>query len=238
MPVPDHLVAPAAAAYHAPADRAPSRRRKGGGMAVSIPELQPSVKAKDAVWRLVTGIHWTEAMYLAVANATNQVVELVDGRPVVPPMPTLSHQILLQQAFKPFDAWAMAHGAQVVISAHPTRLAQDRMREPDIAVYLPASLPQLGEQFSGPPDVVVEILSPSTRGTDLGAKRAEYAAAGVREYWVIDPRSARITVQVLVEGEYEPVSVARGEERATSTALPGFELSHAEVNRPPGSPPG
>lgn len=63
-----------------------------------------------------------------------------------------------------------------------------RSREPDLVVILHDRLAQLTEQyFDGVPNLIVEILSPSTRAVDRGAKFVEYEAAGVPEYWVIDP---------------------------------------------------
>ena len=58
--------------------------------------------------------------------------------------------------------------------------------------------------IEGVPDLVVEILSPSTRSRDLGRKMRRYAAAGVRHYWVADPRARTLTPYRLGESGYEP----------------------------------
>ena len=52
------------------------------------------------------------------------------------------------------------------------------------------------------PDMVVEILSKSTRNKDLGIKKDTYEAQGVREYWIIDPWSKSIDVYLLRDGKY------------------------------------
>ena len=54
----------------------------------------------------------------------------------------------------------------------------------------------------GAPDFVVEILSLSTRRRDLSSKRDAYAKFGVKEYWIVDPKSKTVDVYVLQEGRY------------------------------------
>ena len=55
----------------------------------------------------------------------------------------------------------------------------------------------------GAPDMVVEVLSHSTRKKDLTIKKDIYEAQGVREYWIIDPRAKSVTVYLLLDGKYE-----------------------------------
>ena len=55
------------------------------------------------------------------------------------------------------------------------------------------------EKFFGPPDFVIEILSPSTRKKDLTLKLAKYSNAGVRELWYVDPKYRRVTVYDLLD---------------------------------------
>jgi Uma2 family endonuclease len=67
--------------------------------------------------------------------------------------------------------------------------------QPDIIVLLPESQAQPTERgVEGPPDLLIEVLSPSNRGHDLLTKRALYARAGVREYWLIDPEARTIEI--------------------------------------------
>jgi len=60
--------------------------------------------------------------------------------------------------------------------------------QPDILAILPGGLARLAARGTeGPPDLMIEVLSPSNRGHDLLTKRALYGRAGVREYWIVDP---------------------------------------------------
>ena len=86
-------------------------------------------------------------------------------------------------------------------------------------------LTMIGEQIIlGPPDVVVEILSPGTARRDLGIKRDTYQAAGVPEYWIVDPESRSVEVLTLVEQRYERAGLFRENSTLVSGVLQGFTL--------------
>lgn len=81
--------------------------------------------------------------------------------------------------------------------------------------------------IEGPPDLVVEILSPSTRNRDLGTKMEIYARFGVGEYWLLDPLARGITVFVLRGDRYEPLPQEGG--IARSVVLPGLAIDIAAL---------
>ena len=83
-------------------------------------------------------------------------------------------------------------------------------------------------KFVGPPDLVVEVLSPSTRTYDETVKARLYAEAGVPEYWLPDPFARTFQVLVLREGRYEPVAPDdRG--RLRSTIIPDLLVDPAAL---------
>ena len=82
-------------------------------------------------------------------------------------------------------------------------------------------------RIEGAPDLVLEILSPSTRRVDLVRKAALYATAGVREYWLVDPEARSITVSALAGRHFEPV--AASSPVARSSVLPGLEVDAAAL---------
>lgn len=77
------------------------------------------------------------------------------------------------------------------------------------------------------PDLVVEVISPDSRGFDMKTKRVDYEAAGVTEYWLIDPQQRMMQFLVLTEGSYHEAQPDAG--CYTSSALPGFKLDLARI---------
>jgi Uma2 family endonuclease len=169
--------------------------------------------------------HWTEAEYLALD--TNQLVELSDGCLEVLPMPTPYHQLIVDFLHSLLQAFVAAHGAGVVLFAPlPVRLMPGKYREPDIIFLRPGRLQDLHRQPHGA-DLVMEVVSEGdeNRERDLVTKRQEYAAAGIAEYWIVDPQEQRITVLTLdgsvyrVHGEFGPGTTA------ISVLLTGFAVA-------------
>lgn len=112
----------------------------------------------------------------------------------------------------------------MLVAPYRVRLRRGKFREPDILYVGPART--IHARYSEGADLVIEILSPSRqdRQRDLVIKRAEYAAARIPEYWIVDPETTTITVLTLdgdayrVHGEFQPGATA------TSVLLPGFSV--------------
>jgi Uma2 family endonuclease len=196
---------------------------------------------KDALWgaesRLTTEVaeffprqkHWTEDEYFALPD-TLRFVELSKGELIVPPHPTDSHQCVVGTLYELFRSHVKATGLGVVrLGPLPVRLWPDQIREPDIQLLLNEHAARIGEQFWGPPDLVVEVLSPSTRKTDREDKFREYAQAGIPEYWIVDPQAVEIEVYVLRNGVYALLVKAGRGDRVRSQLLDGFEVGADEV---------
>ena len=85
--------------------------------------------------------------------------------------------------------------------------------------------------IQGAPDLLVEILSPSTRRLDMTTKLELYARHGVREYWIADPAAQTIAVMLLKDGQYETVGEYGVQDTLTSPTLEGFSVSLDSVFR-------
>jgi Uma2 family endonuclease len=136
--------------------------------------------------------------------------ELVDGVLVVTPAPGTAHQRCVYRLAALLLAAAVADhdvlGAPYDYLVGPTTLLQ-----PDLLV---ARREDVGEaRLERPPLLVVEVLSPSTRLTDLGTKRLAYEAAGVPAYWLVDPGEPRLTVLGLHDGRYVQEAEVVADER-------------------------
>ena len=92
--------------------------------------------------------------------------------------------------------------------------------QPDIVVLLPESAASgAGRGVEGAPDLLIEVLSPSNRGHDVLTKRALYARAGVREYWIVDPESRVVEVLTLDRDAFHTVQRASGDDPVISSLL-------------------
>jgi len=119
-------------------------------------------------------------------------------------------------------------------SSHGFELPTGDTVEPDasfvsLARWRAASPPILGKVLQVVPDLIVEILSRSTATRDRGEKKAIYAAAGVREYVLVDPRAQTLTVFTLDGLRFDVGRSHAQDEPWESVALPGLALRFADL---------
>jgi Uma2 family endonuclease len=178
---------------------------------------------------------WTEADYLALPE-TNRIVELSEGRLVIPEMPSFSHQYAVGELFAALRAFVRAGRLGTVVMAPlRVRLWPGKFREPDVVYLSRAHHDRRGETYWGVPDLVMEVLSPRTEqssGTeqaDRTDKFAEYARAGVAEYWLASPHERSIEVYVLQEGAYRLLGKWTMGQVASSEILAGFGIEVAAI---------
>ncbi|MBM3242191.1 Uma2 family endonuclease [Candidatus Poribacteria bacterium] len=173
---------------------------------------------------------WTEADYLALPE-TNRIIELSEGRVVMPDMPTTSHQRTVIKLLRLMSDHVEAQGlGEVCVAPLRVHLWPGKFREPDIVFMHRNHADRIGEDYWGIPDLVVEIISPrttqssGTENVDRGEKFVEYAKAGVKEYWLIHPTACTIEVYVLKDGVYHLLDRWGKGEVARSEVLGGFEV--------------
>jgi Uma2 family endonuclease len=163
--------------------------------------------------------------------------EVIRGVLYVTPAPNYKHQFVIMNLAASFHEFLAERELGVVLPAPfdillPREIASPV--EPDLVVFRSGNVPDWGaKSFAGVPDLVVEVLSPSTRSRDRRIKLRAYEEAGVPEYWLVDPDLRSILVYGR-EGHESPggfVERCRGGvgERVTSAVLPGFELEVARL---------
>ncbi len=86
-----------------------------------------------------------------------------------------------------------------------------------------------GANVRGAPDLVVEILSPSSSRRDWKYKRELYAKYGVKEYWIVDPANRIVSVMLLKDGVLEIAGAYVEGDTLASAALEGFEVGVEEI---------
>ena len=101
-------------------------------------------------------------------------------------------------------------------------------RHPDLSLYLTAPPPGQQPWREWIPEIVIEIVSESSRQRDYIAKVSDYWLAGVKEYWIIDPQEQQI--QLCVRGQTEwQMHIRRGQQMITTDLLPDFAAAASLV---------
>ena len=165
------------------------------------------------------------AEYLDLNLRTNLLIERVDGRLEYLPMPSRRHQGAVWHMADALRDHAKGEGldAGVVFSPFPI-IVNGRERQPDVLFVRDGADPRCDEAPWTWADLLVEVVSPDNPLRDIRDKRIDYAAAGVPEYWIVDPRPRFRSVTVLtLEGtEYREHGVFGEGETASGPLLPGF----------------
>jgi Uma2 family endonuclease len=128
---------------------------------------------------------YREGDYLALPEEPR--CELLYGRLLVTPAPTLRHQLVSGRVFRILADYADRNGGHAFYAPVDVVLANHSIVQPDVIYVTKARSSILGTRVEGAPDLTVEILSPGTARRDLGAKLRLYAESGVPEYWIVDP---------------------------------------------------
>jgi Uma2 family endonuclease len=132
--------------------------------------------------------------------------EIIDGDHYMNPAPSPYHQTLSKRLqYQLYSKIELPGLGQVFDAPIDVQLSEHDIVRPDLIVVLPDSQARITpSRIKGPPDLVVEILSPSTAGNDQGLKRTVYEKFGVREYWIVDPTENTLTLLESIDGTYRP----------------------------------
>ena len=120
--------------------------------------------------------------------------ELVRGELFVTPPPAVSHEEVVARLTRILVPFVAAHHIGNVYYPRAVVQFQGSQVEPDLMVRPPHPHPDGGWAVWPVPFLVIEIISPSTRRRDHEQKKSHYLAAGVAEYWIVDPELSNITV--------------------------------------------
>lgn len=148
------------------------------------------------------------------------------------PAPSTTHQQVLWRITKSIGRVQYLEKCDVFIAPFDVRLFPDDQKtvvQPDICIVCDSS--KLDEKgCDGAPDLIIEILSPSTASKDLKEKYDIYEKAGVKEYWTVDTFDGLINVYVLNKnGKYQAYKPYTVHEKVVSRTIPGLEIELNEI---------
>lgn len=160
--------------------------------------------------------------------------QLIEGKLSMSPSPNRYHQVICRNLLVLLTEFLDRNPLGEVFQApSDVYLTDYDVYQPDLFYVSAANAAILTEQgAAGPPELVVEILSPATARLDRDIKRKVYAQAGVKELWLVDPEQKVVQVyQLSPEAEGPPTSHRLGT-AFTSPLLPGLLIPTARVFRP------
>ena len=153
--------------------------------------------------------------------------EVIDGELYLTPPPIVIHQRGGGRLYLVIGKYLDEHPIGEVFMA-PIGVTLDGANglQPDIVYVSNERRGVIKERgIEGVPDLVVEVLSPSTEARDRGVKWRRYAAAGVPNYWLLAPRTLSLEVYALADAGYEPVGTHGPGSVFSPVLFPGLEIS-------------
>lgn len=157
--------------------------------------------------------------------------ELLDGVPYMQAAPSRIHQEISMELSTQFHNYLKGKTCRVFAAPFCVRLDMEKndydiknVVEPDITIVCDST--KLDERgCKGSPDMIIEILSPSTAKKDRVDKFNKYEKAGVKEYWVVEPDQKLVSVFLLQEnGRYGRTEMYTNEDNIKISIFPNFEI--------------
>lgn len=152
--------------------------------------------------------------------------ELIDGQLLVTPAPIPLHQLAVARLYERLAA-AAPEDTVVLFAPVDWKISELSVVEPDVLVTRPDDVS--GAFLQDTPLLVVEVLSPSTRLTDLGSKRMLYERTGVADYWIVDPKVPRLMALRLDGDTYREIAIIEGSEVHHATTPFAVQIRPADL---------
>ena len=165
-----------------------------------VDDLSGAVRDERGEHGLLPGHYTRQGQYTLTdyyALPDEQRVELIDGVLYDMATPTYAHQFIAGDVYAQMLAFHNQRKGPCIPMIAPFDVQLDRddktMMQPDVLIVCDRSK-IIRRCVFGAPDLVVEVLSPSTRKKDMSLKLSKYISAGVREYWIIEPDTRKVVV--------------------------------------------
>lgn len=181
---------------------------------------------QDRPWKPPAQGQWTYADYQNLPNDGRRY-EIIRGVLFVANAPNMDHQFTVTALAAEFYHFVKAQNlGRVYVAPCEVHLSEvSKPVQPDIFFIRQERMPEPRAQFfAGAPDLVVEVISPSSIRLDRVTKFTEYEQTGVREYWLVDPQARIVEAYVLSHGEYGLLGIFKDEDVIQSQVLAGIAM--------------
>jgi Uma2 family endonuclease len=162
-----------------------------------------------------------------IALDEDDLRELIDGELVEVEVPNGAHESLVPLLCHYLVGWALGgHGGSARSSGYKIRITEKRGVMPDVQFFRKGNEPrgQFQGLTKGHPDLVVEIVSPSSVRYDRVVKMNWYASIGTPEYWIVDPAARTLERLVLESGRYAIAEALEGDAVFRPPSFDGLEI--------------
>lgn len=177
-----------------------------------------------------TGIKLTYQNYLQITDDLNRH-EIIDGEHYVTPSPGTRHQKISIKLSLMLYQWVERHSLGDVFNAPAdVVLSETDVVVPDI-IYVSRSRSSIitDKNIQGAPDLIIEILSPSTASRDMGIKKRLYEKYGVQEYWILDPDQETIAIFTLMSGRFSETPKLTVKNELSSVLFPSLKIPLSSI---------
>ena len=184
---------------------------------------------------IVSTIKMTARQFLELGEDPAGVrLELVNGEVAVSPSPIPDHSYVEKMLTIILGAHILAHDLGRPYGDVDTLFGPHDVRRPDFIFFAKSRLHLVGpKSMEGPPDLCVEIVSPSSETIDKVDKYEQYEAAGVAHYWIIDPADRTADAFRLENGKYIRAGSGRDGDTVHFPQFPDLDLPLGRLWHPP-----
>lgn len=173
--------------------------------------------------------------FMEIYEKSELRMEFIDGKIILLASPSFEHQRILGDLFLVLRQFLKGNKCKVLMAPFDVHFYKPEIKDPDvcqpdllIACDLEGMINEKG-CYMGTPELVIEILSLSTRSKDMVKKLNTYMLSGVKEFWIVDASQKTIIVYFFKENSIENYKVYKDGEDAESLVFEGFTVALTEV---------
>lgn len=165
--------------------------------------------------------HYTWDDYLTFPD--DRRFEIINGEVFdMSPAPHPDHQLVLGDLYEAMKSHFKNAPCRIYLAPTDVKLSADTVVQPDIVVVCPPT--KVDKFIDGPPALAIEILSPGTLMHDRVRKMLRYAAAGVKEYWIVSAEGRSVEVYSLNGAAYEPIGAFVADDTVSGRVFPKMKI--------------
>lgn len=209
--------------------------KNGKNVAKLIHYTQPDylvVHEEAKNYRSIKKISYNE--YMELVNSSEQRYELIDGQVYLLASPSFQHQVVVNEIAWHFNNYFRGKPCRSLTAPFDIRLQgfatkfeeNPNVVQPDVVIICDQEKVNKDGKYEGIPTLIVEVLSPSTKGKDLAAKLNLYLESGVLEYWIVDLEDRKVIQYTFSQGrDIESLKTLPNGETIRSTVFKDLEIS-------------